>query len=158
MGHADRPLALSRRAHRPRGARAYVAGGSLLGEIDHEAMAQGLVTTCGTVSHTGVGGLTLGGGFGRLARRFGLALDNLRAVDIVTADGRLRHADADENPDLYWAVRGGGGNFGVVTNSNSICTRCSAQVVAGDVVFPIDRARELLAFYGEFSSSAPEDL
>ena len=99
----------------PTARRAYVDGGSLLGEIDHEAMALGLVTTAGTVSHTGVGGLTLGGGFGRLARRFGLALDNVRAVDIVTADGQLRHASADENPDLYWAVRGGGGNFGVVT-------------------------------------------
>ncbi len=73
---------------------AYVAGGSLLGELDHEAMALGLVTTAGTVSHTGVGGLTLGGGFGRLARRFGLALDNVKAVDIVTADGELRHASA----------------------------------------------------------------
>ena len=77
---------------------AYVAGGSLLGELDHEAMSLGLVTTAGTVSHTGVGGLTLGGGFGRLARRYGLALDNVRGVDIVTADGRLLHASADGEP------------------------------------------------------------
>jgi hypothetical protein len=95
--------------------RAYVEGGSLLGDLDHEAMAHGLVTTAGTVSHTGVGGLTLGGGFGRVARRFGLALDNVKSVDIVTADGQLRHASAEENADLYWAVRGGGGNFGIVT-------------------------------------------
>ena len=99
----------------PTARRAYVEGGSLLGDLDHEAMAHGLVTTAGTVSHTGVGGLTLGGGFGRVARRFGLALDNVKAVDIVTADGQLRHASAEENPDLYWAVRGGGGNFGIVT-------------------------------------------
>jgi FAD/FMN-containing dehydrogenase len=84
---------------------AYIAGGSLLGELDHEAMAHGLVTTAGTVSHTGVGGLTLGGGFGRLARRYGLALDNVTGVDVVTADGKLVHANADEHPDLYWAVR-----------------------------------------------------
>jgi len=88
---------------------ARVAGGSLLGDMDHEAMAHGLVTTAGTVSHTGVGGLTLGGGFGRLARRFGLALDNVRAVEIVTANGAILRADAHENADLYWGVRGGGG-------------------------------------------------
>ena len=82
----------------PAARRAYVDGGSLLGDMDHETMALGLVTTAGTVSHTGVGGLTLGGGFGRLARRFGLALDNVRAVDIVTADGQLRHASADGKP------------------------------------------------------------
>src|SRR5690606_7196983 len=93
-----------------------VSGGSLLGHMDRETMAFGLVTTAGTVSHTGVGGLTLGGGFGRLARKFGLAIDNLLAVDIVGADGQLRHASADENPDLFWGVRGGGGNFGIVTN------------------------------------------
>ena len=85
---------------------AYVSGGSLLGELDHEAMAYGLVTTAGTVSHTGVAGLTLGGGFGRVARRYGLALDNLRAVELVTADGKVVPASASENPDLFWGVRG----------------------------------------------------
>ncbi len=95
---------------------AYVSGGSLLGEMDHESMAAGLVTTAGTVSHTGVGGLTLGGGFGRVARRFGLALDNVLSVDIVTASGEFLHASTEENPELYWGVRGGGGNFGVVTS------------------------------------------
>jgi FAD/FMN-containing dehydrogenase len=142
----------------PKARRAFVAGGSLLGEIDHESMALGLVTTCGTVSHTGVGGLTLGGGFGRLARRFGLALDNVEGVDIVTADGRFLHADAGENPDLYWAVRGGGGNFGVVTNFEFALHPMQREVVAGAVVFPLERARELLAFYGDYSSSAPEEM
>ena len=80
---------------------AHVAGGSLLGDMDYEAMAHGLVTTAGTVSHTGVGGLTLGGGFGRLARRFGLALDNVRGVEVVTANGDILRANAEENPELY---------------------------------------------------------
>jgi hypothetical protein len=140
------------------GRRAWVDGGSLLGELDHETMAHGLVTTAGTVSHTGVGGLTLGGGFGRVARRYGLALDNVKAVDVVTADGRLRHASPDENPDLYWAVRGGGGNFGVVTNFEFGLHPMQREVIAGSVVFPIERAKELLNFYGDYSASAPDEL
>jgi FAD/FMN-containing dehydrogenase len=137
---------------------AYVAGGSLLGELDHEAMSVGLVTTAGTVSHTGVGGLTLGAGFGRLARRFGLALDNVRGVDIVTADGRLLHAGAEENPDLFWGVRGGGGNFGVVTTFEFALHPMSRQVIGGEIVFPISRARELLDFFANYSPGAPDDL
>jgi FAD/FMN-containing dehydrogenase len=137
---------------------AWVEGGSLLGEIDHEAMAQGLVTTTGTVSHTGVGGLTLGGGFGRLARRYGLAIDNLRSVDIVTADGRYLHASGKENPDLFWGVRGGGGTFGVVTGFEFGLHPMQREVVAGNVVFPLDRARELLEFYADYSASAPQEL
>ncbi len=137
---------------------AYVAGGSLLGELDHEAMASGLVTTAGTVSHTGVGGLTLGGGFGRLARRFGLAADNVRAVDIVTADGRLLHASERENSELLWAVRGGGGNFGVVTAFEFALHPMQRQVIGGNLVFPIARARELLASYGDYSIHAPDEM
>jgi FAD/FMN-containing dehydrogenase len=135
-----------------------VAGGSLLGELDHEAMAFGLVTTAGTVSHTGIAGLTLGGGFGRVARRFGLALDNVKAVDIVTADGRLLHASATENPDLLWGVRGGGGNFGIVTSFEFALHPMSRQVIGGDLVFPFARARELLEFYADYSQEAPDDL
>jgi FAD/FMN-containing dehydrogenase len=142
----------------PESKRAFVEGGSLLGEIDHEAMAQGLVTTCGTVSHTGVGGLTLGGGFGRLARRFGLALDNVHSLDVVTADGTLRHASADENPDLYWALRGGGGNFGVVTNFEFGLHPMQREVVAGAFVFPFERARELLAFYGDYTAEVADEM
>jgi hypothetical protein len=137
---------------------AYVAGGSLLGELDHEAMNFGLVTTAGTVSHTGVGGLTLGGGFGRLARRFGLALDNVKAVDIVTADGKLRHASAAENPDLFWAVRGGGGNFGVVTSFEFALHEMQRQVIGGDVVFPLAQMKDVLSMYADYLPTAPDDL
>lgn len=142
----------------PTGRVARVAGGSLLGEIDHESLAFGLVTTAGTVSHTGVGGLTLGGGFGRLARRFGLALDNVRALELVTADGRLLRASADENADLFWGLRGGGGNFGVVTAFEFELHRMDRQVVGGDVVFPLSRARELLRFYADYSAAASDEL
>jgi FAD/FMN-containing dehydrogenase len=141
-----------------RARRAYVEGGSLLGDLDHEAMSYGLVTTAGTVSHTGVGGLTLGGGFGRVARRFGLALDNVKSVDIVTADGQLRHASAEENPDLYWAVRGGGGNFGIVTGFEFGLHPMQRQIIGGNLFFPIERARELLEFYAEYSDQAPDEL
>lgn len=142
----------------PRSKTAYVDGGSHLGDLDHETMAQGLVTTAGTVSHTGVGGLTLGGGFGRVGRRFGLALDNVKAVDIVTADGQLCRASADENPDLYWGVRGGGGNFGVVTNFEFDLHPMQRSVIGGNVIFPISRAREVLKVYAEFSANAPDEL
>ena len=137
---------------------AYVSGGSLLGELDHESMAFGLVTTAGTVSHTGVAGLTLGGGFGRVARRHGLALDNLRAAELVTADGKHVRASATENADLFWGVRGGGGNFGVVTAFEFALHPMSRQVVAGDLIFPISRARELLGFYLDYGLDAPDDL
>ena len=137
---------------------AYVAGGSLLGELDHEAMALGFATTAGTVSHTGVGGLTLGGGFGRLARRFGLALDNVTAVDVVTADGKLVHASAEEHPDLYWAVRGGGGNFGVVTSFEFKLHPMQRTVVGGDIVFPMKDLPGVLRFYQDNVATAPDDL
>jgi FAD/FMN-containing dehydrogenase len=137
---------------------AYVAGGSLLAALDHEAMAHGLVTTAGTVSHTGVGGLTLGGGFGRLARRFGLALDNVKSVDIVTADGRLLHASAEQHPDLYWGVRGGGGNFGVVTAFEFQLHPMQRTVVGGDIMWPIEKSRDVLRFYADYALNAPDEL
>jgi FAD/FMN-containing dehydrogenase len=142
----------------PESRTAYVDGGSHLGDLDHESMAQGLVTTAGTVSHTGVGGLTLGGGFGRVGRRFGLALDNVKAVDIVTADGQLRHASADENPDLYWGVRGGGGNFGVVTSFEFALHPMQRTVIGGEAVYPIERTKDVLKLYAEMSAGAPDDL
>jgi FAD/FMN-containing dehydrogenase len=137
---------------------ARVAGGSLLGDMDHETMAHGLVTTAGTVSHTGVGGLTLGGGFGRVARRFGLSLDNVRGVEIVTADGRILRADAAENPDLYWGVRGGGGNFGVVTSFDFGLHPMQRQVIGGVMLFPMAQARQVMRFYAEYEAEAPDDL
>lgn len=138
--------------------RAWVAGGSLLGEMDHESMARGLVTTAGTVSHTGVGGLTLGGGFGRVARRFGLALDNVRGAQVVTADGQLRNAGPDENPDLYWGIRGGGGNFGVVTNFEFELHPMQREVVAGSTIWPLAQAKDVLRLYGDALAAAPDDL
>jgi len=137
---------------------AYVAGGSLLGDLDYEAMAFGLVTTAGTVSHTGVGGLTLGGGFGRVARRFGLALDNVRAVNIVTARGDILRASATENPELYWGVRGGGGNFGVVTSFEFDLHPMQRKVVGGTLLFPLEQARSVLDFYSEYEGMAADEL
>jgi len=152
-------LSLIRGVRVDRNARvAYVAGGSLLGDLDHETMALGLVTSAGTVSHTGVGGLTLGGGFGRVARRFGLSLDNVRAVDIVTADGQLRHASAEENADLYWGVRGGGGNFGVVTSFEFDLYPMDREVIGGNIVFPLAQAKQLLGFYSDYQLTAPDEL
>ncbi len=142
----------------PQRQRAWISGGSLLGELDYETMAHGLVTTAGSVSHTGVGGLTLGGGFGRLGRKYGMSIDNVLAVDIVTADGELRRASATENPELYWAVRGGGGNFGVVTAFEFQLHEQNRQVVSGSYSFPFEQAQQVLEFAGEFAGQAPDEL
>jgi hypothetical protein len=137
---------------------AHVAGGSLLGDLDYEAMAHGLVTTAGTVSHTGVGGLTLGGGFGRLARRYGLALDNVRGVEVVTATGQILRASAEENPELYWGVRGGGGNFGVVTAFDFDLHPMQRQVIGGNILFPLAQARSVLNFYADYEGTVPDEM
>jgi FAD/FMN-containing dehydrogenase len=121
-------------------------------------MAQGLVTTAGTVSHTGVGGLSLGGGFGRLARKYGLTLDNIKSVDIVSADGVLRHASADENPDLFWGVRGGGGNFGVVTSFEFGLHEMDRTVIGGDLVYSMDSAKHVMRGYADYAQEAPDEL
>lgn len=142
----------------PRRKIAQVSGGSLLGDMDHEAMSFGLVTTAGTVSHTGVGGLTLGGGFGRLARRFGLSMDNVRAYELVTADGKFRRASPDENPDLYWGLRGGGGNFGVVTNFEFALHEMNREIIGGTIGFPVAEARQVLNFYADYALEAPDEL
>jgi hypothetical protein len=142
----------------PAARRAWVTGGSLLGAVDHETMHHGLVAPLGTVSHTGAGGLVTGGGFGRLGRRYGLSIDNLASVDVVTADGVLRHASDSENADLFWGVRGGGGNFGIVTNFEFHLHPMQRRVVGGDIVFPIERARDVLSMYGDYASGAPDEL
>ena len=138
--------------------RARITGGSLLGELDHETMAYDLVTPMGTVSHTGVGGLVTGGGFGRLARRFGLAVDNLLSVDVVTADGEFLRASADENPDLLWGVRGGGGNFGIVTSFEFQLHPMQRQVLGGRIMFPYSKARDVLTLYNEYAPESPDEL
>jgi FAD/FMN-containing dehydrogenase len=137
---------------------ARVEPGVLLGEFDREAQAFGLVTPAGTVSHTGVAGLTLGGGFGRLARKFGLACDNLLSADLVAADGRLVHASVTENPDLFWALRGGGGNFGVVTSFEFRLHPSPPILLGGPVIFPLAQARSALRAYADFAGDAADDI
>lgn len=142
----------------PKAQIATVSGGSYLGDMDHDTMAFGLVTTAGTVSHTGVAGLTLGGGFGRVGRRFGLALDNVLGVDIVTADGQFHRANSEENQDLYWGVRGGGGNFGVVTSFDFQLHKMDREVIGGTVVFPFSEAKSVLSFFADYAANAPDEL
>jgi len=134
-----------------------VDGGCRWGDVDHATHAFGMATPAGIISTTGVGGLTLGGGIGHLSRRFGLTIDNLLAVDVVLADGRFVTASAKENDDLYWAVRGGGGNFGVVT-SFEFRTHPLSTVVAGPTLWPLDRTEEVLKWYREFLPKAPPEL
>jgi hypothetical protein len=132
-------------------------GGVTWGEFDRETQAFELATTGGIVSTTGIAGLTLGGGVGWLVRKYGLACDNLLSVDIVLADGQLRTASATENADLFWGVRGGGGNFGVVTSLEYRLHRVG-PVLGGMVLHPQSTAKEVLQFYRAFTRSAPEEL
>ena len=131
-------------------------GGVLWRELDHETQAFGLATTGGTVSNTGIAGLTLGGGLGWLMGKHGLTVDNLLSADVVTADGQFRTASAKENPDLFWALRGGGGNFGVVT-SFEYRLHPVTQVLGGLVIYPLDQAREVLRFYRDFCRRLPDE-
>jgi FAD/FMN-containing dehydrogenase len=140
------------------GRRAWVQGGALWGDVDHETQAHGLATTGGIVSHTGVAGLTLGGGVGWLMRKHGLTVDNLLAADVVTADGRRLRASEDEHPSLFWALRGGGGNFGVVTSFEFGLHFVGPTVLAGPILWEAADTGAVLRFYRDFIRDAPDEL
>jgi FAD/FMN-containing dehydrogenase len=142
----------------PAGSTAWVQGGALWADVDHETQAHALATTGGIVGHTGVGGLTLGGGIGFLMRKHGLAVDNLMAAEVVTAEGNLVHASADERPDLFWALRGGGGNFGVVTSFRFALHPLGPTVLAGPVFWAADDTADVLRWYRDFAAEAPDEL
>jgi FAD/FMN-containing dehydrogenase len=133
-----------------------VQGGALWRDLDHETQAFGLATTGGTVSNTGVAGLTTGGGLGWLMGKYGLAIDNLLSADIVTADGQFRKASPSNHPDLFWAIRGGGGNFGVAT-SLEFRLHPVSQILGGLVLYPLDQARDMLRFYRDFCATLPDE-
>ena len=136
----------------------HVGPGCLLGEVDEATQAHGLATVLGFVSETGVAGLTLRGGFGYLARRFGWTVDNLAEVEVVCADGRIRTANRDQHPELFWALRGGGGNFGVVTRFSFHLHEVGPTITGGLIVWSAERAAEVLAAYRDLTERAPREL
>jgi FAD/FMN-containing dehydrogenase len=137
---------------------AQVEAGATLGDFDSKAQAYGLATPLGINSTTGVAGLTLGGGFGWLSRKLGLTIDNLLSADVVTAEGALVKASAAENSDLFWAIRGGGGNFGIVTSFEFRVHEIGPDVLAGLIIHPFDAARDVLRFYRDFTRNTPDEL
>ncbi len=141
----------------PAARRAFVGGGAVWADVDHETQAHGLATTGGLVSTTGVAGFTLGGGIGWTMRKFGLACDNLAAADVVTADGRLIRASETENADLLWGLRGGGGNFGIVTQFELDLHPLGPMVYAGPVFYPAEAGRDLLRAFREWAPGAPDE-
>jgi hypothetical protein len=138
--------------------RAWVQGGALWADVDRETQVHGLATTGGIVSHTGVAGLTLGGGVGWLMRKHGLTIDNLLAVEVVTADGERLRASDEAHPDLFWALRGGGGNFGVVTSFEFRLHAVGPTVLAGPILWDAADAGEVLRFYRDFIRDIPDEL
>jgi FAD/FMN-containing dehydrogenase len=138
--------------------RAYVEPGAILADFDEAAQRHGLATPLVINSTTGIPGLTLGGGFGWLTRKYGLTVDNLVAVEVVTADGKRIQVSENENADLFWAIRGGGGNFGVVAQFEFNLHKMGPKILAGLVVFPFDQAKQVLTQYREFVESTPEEL
>lgn len=142
----------------PETRRAYVEPGATLADFDHEAQAFGLATPLGINSTTGVAGLTLGGGFGWLTRKYGMTVDNLISAEVVTADGKRVRASEEENPDLFWALRGGGGNFGIVSLFEFQLHPVGPEVLSGLIVFPFDQAKEVLTKYRQAVDKMPDDL
>ena len=132
-------------------------GGCTWGDVDHATHAFGLAAPGGLISTTGIAGLTLGGGIGHLTRKYGLSCDNLISADVVTADGRLITASADQNADLFWGLRGGGGNFGVVT-SFEFRLHPVSTVFAGPILYPLEKSKDALRFYRDYMAKAPEDM
>lgn len=133
--------------------------GCLLGEVDRATQERGLVTTLGFVSQTGLAGLTLGGGFGYLTRRFGFTVDELIEVEIVTADGQIRRSNHESELDLFWAIRGGGGNFGVVTEFTYRLHEVGPEILGGLIAWPArDHAADVLGLYQELTAQAPREL
>jgi FAD binding domain/Berberine and berberine like len=137
---------------------ARAAGGVLWGELDRATQGAGLATTGGVISHTGIAGLTLGGGLGHLMRKHGLTVDNLLSVDLVTAEGERLHVDEANEPDLLWGLRGGGGNFGIATAFEYRLHQVGPMVLAGPVVWPLSDARDVFGFLDGFAATAPDDL
>ena len=142
----------------PQAKLAHIGPGCVLADVDQATQKHGLATVLGFVSETGVAGLTLGGGWGYLARRFGWTVDNLAEVEVVTADGQLRIANRDQHPELFWALRGGGGNFGVVTRFSFRLHQVGPMITGGLIVWSADRAEEVLAAYRDLTESAPREL
>jgi hypothetical protein len=142
----------------PAARRARAEGGVLWAEYDRETEAFGLASTGGMISHTGIAGLTLGGGFGVLCRKFGLAIDNLISADIVTADGKLRTVSATQDPDLFWAIRGGGGNFGVVTSFTFGLQPVGPEVAFSATFYPLEEYADILPQWRSYTEAAPNDV
>jgi FAD/FMN-containing dehydrogenase len=135
-----------------------VQGGALWGDVDHATQAHGLATTGGIVSHTGVGGVSLGGGLGWLMRKHGLTVDNLVEAEVVTAGGDIVRASARDHPDLFWALRGGGGNFGVVSSFRFALHPVGPTVIAGPIFWAAEHTTDVMRFYREFIAGAPDEL
>jgi FAD/FMN-containing dehydrogenase len=142
----------------PEARTARVQAGVLLGELDRETQPFGLAAPSGIVTHTGVAGLTLGGGIGWIMRKHGLSVDKLRRVDLVTAEGELVKASPEENPDLFWGVRGGGGNFGIVTEFEFDLVEVGPTILAGPIFWAMEDSPEVLRFYRDWVAEAPDDL
>jgi FAD/FMN-containing dehydrogenase len=142
----------------PKNKKAYVEPGAILGDFDHEAQAFGLTTPLGINSTTGVAGLTLGGGFGWLTRKYGMTIDNLISADVITADGELVQTNENQKSDLFWAIRGGGGNFGIVTLFEFQLHKVGPEVLAGLMVFPFKDAKSILKKYRKFVQKIPNEL